>query len=306
VIRPLRGSDIPQLLPLWRALRPDAVHSERGLRHLVESFPERAQAGHWVADEDGVVAWAFAHRRWWRAGRNAYIWVGVQPEARRRGVGSELWGLAERHVAGLAVERVNADAVGDLEGEQFLRKRGFRQIRTDVISAVDVRSVDPGELAARRARAEAQGYRLASYAEADLPRLYRLDMEASDDEPGQDAPHELTFEEWRRDLLELPDLTHEGSLVVTAGDEPVAYCALSLDRESGRGRNEGTGTARAHRGRGLATLAKLAQLRWAAEQGIERIITDNDERNAPMLAVNRRLGYRPFVERHGFVKELGG
>ena len=60
----------------------------------------------------------------------------------------------------------------------------------------------------------------------------------------------------------------------------------------------------AHRGRGLATLAKLAQLRWAAEHGIERIITDNDEHNVPMLAVNRRLGYAPFVDRRGYVREL--
>jgi RimJ/RimL family protein N-acetyltransferase len=49
---------------------------------------------------------------------------------------------------------------------------------------------------------------------------------------------------------------------------------------------------------------KLAQLGWAAENGIERIVTDNDERNAPMLAINRRLGYEPFTERRGYLKEL--
>jgi hypothetical protein len=26
-------------------------------------------------------------------------------------------------------------------------------------------------------------------------------------------------------------------------------------------------------------------------------VTDNDERNAPMLAINRRLGYEPFAVR---------
>ena len=29
-----------------------------------------------------------------------------------------------------------------------------------------------------------------------------------------------------------------------------------------------------------------------------------DERNAPMLAINRRLGYEPFTERRGYLKEL--
>jgi RimJ/RimL family protein N-acetyltransferase len=91
---------------------------------------------------------------------------------------------------------------------------------------------------------------------------------------------------------------------VVAGEEPVAYAALSVDPTTGRGRNEGTATVHDHRGRGFATLAKLAQLRWAAEHGIERVVTDNDERNAPMLAINRRLGYEPFTERRGYLKEL--
>lgn len=37
------------------------------------------------------------------------------------------------------------------------------------------------------------------------------------------------------------------------------------------------------------------------------MITDNDERNAPMLAINRlnrRLGHEPFVERRVFAREL--
>jgi hypothetical protein len=44
--------------------------------------------------------------------------------------------------------------------------------------------------------------------------------------------------------------------------------------------------------------------RWAAEHRVDRVVTDNDERNAPMLAINRRLGYEPFAVRRGFVKGL--
>ena len=299
MIRELRDDDIPALTTLWRELRPDAVHSPLGLRHLVASFPERAQAVHRVAEQEGeLVAWSFAHRRWWRAGDTGYIWVGVRPEARGSGLGSRLWGVAEEHVAGLGLERVNADVVGDQAGAAFLEERGFQRYRAVVISTVDPGRVDSGTVE------PPAGYRLATYAEVDRHDLYELDMEASDDSPGEDTPHELTFEEWERDLMEQPDLAHEGSFVVPHEGKPVAYSALSVDRESRRGRNEGTGTARAHRGRGLATLAKRAQLHWAAEQGIECVITDNDESNAPMLAINRKLGYEPFVERHGYVKEL--
>jgi RimJ/RimL family protein N-acetyltransferase len=302
VIRPLRHDDFPELARLWRDLRPDGVHSERGLRHLVESFPQRAEGAFWVAEDDGVVAWAMAHRRWWRATNSAYIWIGVLSRARGRGVGGRLYELTLDHVAAIGADRVQSEVVGDEAGERFLAERGFAPTRTIVISALDPRRVSGARLEERRRRAEAQGYRVLPYAALDLERLHRLDVETSDDEPGDTEPRVRPFEEWRRELLEQPDFTNEGSFVVVAGDEPVAYSALAVDAESRRGRNEGTGTARAHRGRGLATLAKLAQVRWAAEHGVERVITDNDAQNAPMLAINARLGYEPFVERRVFVK----
>jgi len=304
VIRPLRDDDVPELARLWRELRPDAVHSERGLRHLVASFPPRAEVRFWTAEDDGVVAWTMAHRRWWRATNSGYFWIGILPRARGRGLGRRLFELAGDHLAALGLERIHSDVVGDAAGERFLAARGFSQTRRIVISAVDPRGVDGRELAGRRSAAATAGYRLATYAQVDLERLHRLDIEAGDDSPGDDEPYELSFEEWRHELLEQPDFTLDGSFVVLHGDKPVSCAALSVDVEGRRGRNEGTGTARAHRGRGLATLAKLAQLRWAAERGVERVITDNDERNAPMLAINRRLGYEPFVERRVFVKPL--
>jgi RimJ/RimL family protein N-acetyltransferase len=142
------------------------------------------------------------------------------------------------------------------------------------------------------------------YAEVDADALYALEIGLSADEPGEDEPRQLSLDECRADLLEGPDLTQEGSFAVLGNYDPVAYAALSVDPATRRGRNEGTATARGHCGHGLATLAKLAQLRWAAEHGIERIVTDNDERNGPMLAINRRLGYEPFTERRGYLKEL--
>jgi len=304
VIRELRDEDIPAVARIWRELRPDAMHSVNGLGHLLGSFPERAQAAFWAAEDDGVVAWCFAHRRWHRATDNGYVWLGVVPAARGRGIGTALWQLAEEHLDATGVPRINADVVGDEAGARFLERRGFAQVRTVVISAVDPRRVDGDELAGRRAAAERAGYRLMPYAEVDVHALFTLELGLSADEPGEQEPRQLSFEEWRQDLFEGPDMTQEGSYAVVSAAGPVAYSALSVDPSTSRGRNEGTATAAAHRGRGLATLAKLAQLRWAAAKGIERIVTDNDERNAPMLAINRRLGYEPFTERRGYRKEL--
>jgi RimJ/RimL family protein N-acetyltransferase len=54
-----------------------------------------------------------------------------------------------------------------------------------------------------------------------------------------------------------------------------------------------TGTRADLRRRGLARLAKLATIAWAREHGFAAIQTSTDGENAPMLALNESLGYRP-------------
>ena len=66
-----------------------------------------------------------------------------------------------------------------------------------------------------------------------------------------------------------------------------------------RGPRDGTGDERRHRrdpglqGRGLGLLVKQHSLARAAAAGITLVTTQNDDTNAPMLAINRKLGYRP-------------
>ena len=48
---------------------------------------------------------------------------------------------------------------------------------------------------------------------------------------------------------------------------------------------------------------KRASLRWAAENGIRAVWTTNDETNAAMLAINRRLGYVSRMRRVEYLRE---
>lgn len=51
------------------------------------------------------------------------------------------------------------------------------------------------------------------------------------------------------------------------------------------------------RGRGLARNLKIATIRRAKELGITMLRTENEERNAPMRAINAALGYQPLPGR---------
>ena len=67
--------------------------------------------------------------------------------------------------------------------------------------------------------------------------------------------------------------------------------------------NAFTGVERDYRGRGLAQALKLLAVRFAQHYGAAYIRTNNDSQNAPMLAVNRKLGYRPEPGKYRLVND---
>jgi GNAT superfamily N-acetyltransferase len=87
-------------------------------------------------------------------------------------------------------------------------------------------------------------------------------------------------------------------VVVEAGrDRVVGYA--SLQRLPGRPEvawHDMTAVRRSARGRGLASVLKLATIRWAIEHRLAALETGNDEANAAMRAVNARLGYQPLPD----------
>lgn len=79
------------------------------------------------------------------------------------------------------------------------------------------------------------------------------------------------------------------------GDEPVAV-AMVTEFPGGMAYNWMTGVMPSHRGHGLGLAAKVEALRRAKASGIAEVWTENHNRNAPMLAINARLGYEAMPE----------
>jgi GNAT superfamily N-acetyltransferase len=57
-----------------------------------------------------------------------------------------------------------------------------------------------------------------------------------------------------------------------------------------------TAVLRAWRGRGVAVALKRATIGWAIAHGLVALDTGNDVENAPMRAVNAKLGFRPLPD----------
>lgn len=83
------------------------------------------------------------------------------------------------------------------------------------------------------------------------------------------------------------------AVAVTGAGEWVGLCELYREEAAGVLHNGLTGVQTAWRGRGLALALKLCALHAARARGFARARTLNHTANAPMLAVNRRLGFVP-------------
>ena len=276
---------------------PHALTAD-GVRHWLASQPERAVARCWVAvDGDRIVAWSRVRLQWFtRAEDVAEVWAFVSPEHRGRGHGGTLFTAGLEHVAAAGARSVESWSEGE-PGSRFLVARGFRPVRVERVLRLDLAGADLSALPGLRAAKEAEGFTLAPLgAVADrADALYGLDAAATADVPATHAIDDFRAEDWVEETFAHPQLTQEGSFVLLAGGEPVAYAFLHVDSVHRLAANEMTGTRADLRRRGLARLAKLATIAWARENGYEAILTSTDGTNVGMLGLNESLGYRPVA-----------
>jgi GNAT superfamily N-acetyltransferase len=303
VIRELLPQDIGSVVRLWIEQNPHIVFTERGLRHEIDFPPLGERRRDWVAVHDGEVVghgqvgfeWAVP-----TPGKGR-IWIHVAAEHRGGGIGSALYETAVGYLGDEGAWRVKGFVLGDPAGARFLTERGFAPAERNRASGLNLRTASVQEV-------DVPGFTVAALGETRdrAPELHAICLEGEIDMPSDEPETEVDFESWRRCELDYPDISDEGSMVVLEDERPISLALLAVDPERGLGYNSMTATLRSHRRRGLALLAKTAVVRWAQHTGLERLVTENDETNVGMLAINDRLGYRPLYVEEVFVKELEG
>jgi GNAT superfamily N-acetyltransferase len=285
------GRDVDALVELLREESPWTATNRAAWLHREASVPARAQLGAWVAELEGeVVGESWAFKTWWMEGPVSMN-VAVSKRHQGRGIGSALYERARAHAESLAPTRILSGFFETPQAVAFARARGFEEERAERISIVDPRTLRDEPSAEVR-----------PCSQVDPKVMWQIDETVTPDVPGQDNPSHMPFNEWREFVIERPLYQADGSFVAYADGEPAALSMLAADLETGRGVTIFTGTLRECRGRGLGLAAKTASLRWAARNGVTYISTINDETNAPMLAINKRLGYKPAGRRVEYVR----
>jgi GNAT superfamily N-acetyltransferase len=214
----------------------------------------------------------------------ASLHVMVMPSARRQGIGTLLLDDVHQHLRAAGGRRVKSfthDRPADIK---WATDRGYQAGAAEVMLSVDPRN-------ANQKPAWPPGFTVKSAGEAGPETYYTVDDVASRDEPGDLDYAGMPFDDWvKRHWV---GIDQQASVVGFMDGQPVAVSALMVNPDSGRAISAGSSTLREFRGRGLMKALKVESLCRAAAQGVRTAFTGNDQTNAPMLAINRWLGYQP-------------
>ncbi|HEY1175216.1 MAG TPA: GNAT family N-acetyltransferase, partial [Phytomonospora sp.] len=285
-IRAAQTADLPAITAVMSVCQPYLIVTPESLAHSGgDAPPER-----FVSEVDGEVAgFAGIGPSHWGDGDSHAMQLVVLPAHRGKGIGTALMRRVEERFAASGGTRLVCGATGE-DGLAFARERGFTVDRVNVVSRLD--------LTVPLAEPEVpEGIRLARIAElTDLRPLYDTAMSAMRDIPGSLSRTTFTYERWERQNRTDPRDDRSLGTVARSGGEVAAF--VQVQRSGERIHTNFTGTHPGHRGRGLATLVKRSALRAAADAGATAAYTVNDAENAPMLAVNTRLGHLPDIRRY--------
>jgi GNAT superfamily N-acetyltransferase len=237
---------------------------------------------------------------------DAYVWGGVVRPWRRRGVGTALVARLLGFMQARGKSTVTF-GVQHPEGHAFLTAIGAIEKHRSVTYRLDLRGLDWDELARWEAAAIPPGSDLTWEIHAGrvpAERLGALQPQLTAllaDVPMGALERPPIRYELRNYLSWYDDMDRRGGahiLVLLMHGETVAGMSeASWDaRTPERVHQELTAVARAWRGRGLAKGLKAATLRLVRDRHPQTRLmsTSNAEANAPILAINDRLGFKEY------------
>lgn len=289
IVRPGELEDAGPWAEVVAEASPYLVQDQASETHEMQHDPPGSRR--WVVEDAGrVVALArvVEHDGEDPAESWATIRLMVRPGDRRRGHGRAL--LEQVLADGVDRPALHTIVEDDDDSRAAAGRLGFELTRTFHMSAVDPRSL----------ATPPDDERVRPLSDLDEQELWSTHNAVVGDDPSG-LSLQVTFEEWLDDWHD-PRARPDLSTGIVEHGRLVAFSRMGA--AGARAWSDMTGTVAEHRGRGLGLLAKQHTLAKAAAAGIERCFAGNDDDNAAMLGINRRLGYQPFASPRLGVKVL--
>lgn len=204
-----------------------------------------------------------------------------------------------------AVNRIREDFGHELKALDGI---GYREVRRQNFSELDLvahRSDLLRGLSQERRRMKARGVTMLTLGEDKDPdglaKLHRMMVAAEQDIPSTVPIPSQPFEEWMRFTFDGPGVRQDRFWIARDGDAIVGLSYLHFPPVRGLPWTAFTATAKEVRGRGIARALKYESMVQALKLGYKCVRTANDGANAPILHINKEMGYRlvtPVIELH--------
>jgi GNAT superfamily N-acetyltransferase len=226
----------------------------------------------------------------------------VHPDFRGRGAGAALLARLYEEATARGAVALNARARADQDaGLRFLRKAGFEEVHRMCGMLLHLAGLDLSPFYPITERLRAEGVAFGTLAEEQrrgagwLERLHEVYTSARPGWPNPDptwSESAMPPEHFAR-LADSSVKDPQRLWLAEAGGRLVGFCG-----------DFGTGVRPDFRGRGIATALKVLYVEHARRRGVQ--VVHSSSANPALLAINRRLGYRPWYTEVRFVKPLVG
>jgi GNAT superfamily N-acetyltransferase len=274
-------ADLEALVAVRRAIDPRTTIQLVNLRHAVDTDTRRHIF--FVARLEGEpVGAGFVEPG---HAEIAYADLSVVPDRRGAGIGAALLAWVSSRARTLGKSRLQFEVrKSDDYSRGFLERRGYERVGGEEAVTLELGGDAPQP-------EPPDGVAIVTLEERPdlVPAMYEVFAEAQQDIPGEDVG--TSYQDWRSLHVDRPTRVPELSFLALAGDEVVGFAQLDLYKTEAR--HGLTAVRRYWRRRGVALALKRAEIAAATERGLERLITQSEERNVAMRTLNRKLGYRP-------------
>ncbi len=301
-LRPVTPADYPRMVEIINSQVPEPIQLADLVREDETRNPDDPFFRMGAADEeDRLIGYVVTEGGSGHRPGEFWCRVRVHNDHQRQGIGSALFGKLLDYVRSQGATRLESSVMeATPEAYAWAQRYGFVKEYDLFESTLDLRTFDPAPFQEAIARVEASGIRWTTLA-AEMAgkdrdelfrRYHRFTFELGRDVPGASDRPEYPYDLWRKWVDTDPNWKPELVLLAARGEQWAALCHL-FPQLNGSLYNSFTAVHPDFRGHGLALALKVKGLEVGKSLGAPYIRTNNHSVNQPMLAVNRKLGYKP-------------
>lgn len=300
-LREAKLSDAEFVADLETAVRPDEPRDPVTLKEYWRNAEENAKVERFIGEIGGDRV-AYAHQRhqlWSTPKRYGNVSGDLLPSHRTPARIDALFAAMEERSRGDGTETFttwcwedDAMRVGAVTRRGYREERRQRFWELDLVASRAKLEAMAAESRARMRKEKIQVLTVDRDTDAEKwKKLWRMSEEAIADIPTTVPYTGTTFDDFMK-WMRSPGLREDRIWTARDGDTILGVSILSYPPKRGVVSTDWTGVARAGRGRGVARALKYETVMQAIALGVDRVRTDNDFKNAPILHINETMGYK--------------